>query len=151
MKTSIFVLLLLLTLLIPAFPFPAQQPSTNELIALARQYIELLAKEDFSAAVKTYDATMTKVFPEEKTRETWVTVKAQAGAFKKQGGTRTQKLGIFDIIFVTCEFEKMTLEAKIVFNAQQQIAGLGFKPPVSQVQKPDSIVEREITVGAGEW
>ena len=158
MKIISFALLLSCTLSF-AFPSFAQQPAKDDLVTLAKQFIDLLAREDFATAVKGYDETMTKVFPEAKTRETWQTIKAQVGAFKRQLGTRTAKLGNYDIVFVTCEFEKMTLDAKIVFNEQRQIAGLGFVPvaqskpatPASEAQKPASIVERDVTIGTGEW
>ncbi len=142
-----------------AFPTFAQQPAKDDLVTLAKQFIELLVKEDFAAAVKTYDETMTRVFPEAKTRETWQSLKAQVGAFKRQIGTRPAKIQTYDIVFVTCEFEKQTLDARIVFNDKKQIAGLGFVPadqsklttPPTAGQKPASIVEREVTVGTGEW
>jgi dienelactone hydrolase len=158
MKSITYALLLLFALPF-VFPVLAQQASKDDLVTLAKQFIDLLAKEDFAAAVKNYDETMTKVFPETKTRETWQTLNAQVGAFKRQIGTRTAKLGNFDIIFVTCEFERATLDAKVVFNEKKQIAGLGFVPvdqskpatPAAEDQKPASIVERDVTVGTGEW
>ncbi len=85
-------------------------------------------KEDFANAVKNFDNTMKGVMPEAKLQEAWQGLLAQSGSFKKQTGVRqTQEQG-FDIVFVTCEFEKSTLNIKVVFNKTNEISGLWFVP-----------------------
>lgn len=157
MKTC--ALFLLVVLCMPAMIFAAQQPLTADgLTARAKQFIDLLAKEDFANATKNFDATMAKVFPEEKVRQLWATLNKQVGTYKKQTATRTEKIGKYDAVFVTCEFERMSLDAKIVFDNQQQITGLFFIQVGKALEytspdyvNKDSFVEKEITVGAGDW
>jgi hypothetical protein len=36
---------------------------------------------------------------------------------------------------VTCQFEKSVLDAKVVFNDKEQIAGLFFVPPQTAAEK----------------
>src|SRR5690349_17960444 len=103
MKSITYALLLLFALPL-VFPVLAQQASKDDFVTLAKQFIDLLAKEDFATAVKNYDETMTKVFPEAKIRETWQTLTTKVGPFKGQRGTYTAKFGDFDAVFVTCEF-----------------------------------------------
>jgi dienelactone hydrolase len=157
MKTC--ALFLLVVLCIPTMIFAAQQPVTADgLTARAKQFIDFLAKEDFANATKNFDATMAKVLPEEKVRELWTTLNKQVGAYKKQVATRTDKAGKYDVVFVTCEFERMSLDAKIVFDNQQQITGLFFLPAekAEGYTSPDYVskdffIEKEVTVGTGDW
>jgi dienelactone hydrolase len=156
---KIRILFLLAVLCIPSMISVAQQPAASDgLTVLAKQFVDLLAKEEFANATKHFDATMAKALPEEKMRELWTTLNGQVGAYKKQLATRTEKIGKYDVVFVTCEFERMSLNAKIVFDNQQQITGLFFLP----VEKPqefttpdyvnkDSFIEKEVTVGTGDW
>lgn len=136
------------------------QAPDKELISLARGFVDLLAKEDFSNAVKSFDSVMTKVMPQEKLKQAWDSVKGQVGAFKRQAGTRIETLPKFKIVFVTCEFEIVSLDIKVVFNTENQVSGLWFAPaqPQSQVEyqppayvKSDSFSEKEVIVGSGEW
>lgn len=155
----IFALLMsLLSMLDPTKTLAVQAAPADELTAAARQFIEALVKEDYAAAGKNFDETMKSAMPEGKTRELWEAIKAQFGAFKQQGAARREKLAQYDIIFITCEFERAALAVKVVFDPQRRIAGVGVvpvddKPVVAPppYAKPDSYTETEVTVGTGEW
>lgn len=94
----------------------------------AREIVTLLAKEDYASAGKSFDATMKKVLPPEKLKETWQTVVEAAGAYKKQGKVRFDKVKKYDVVFVTIHFAKTDLDARIVFDQDRKIAGLFFAP-----------------------
>lgn len=103
-------------------------PKIGDLTPLATEFVESLVKQDFANAVKNFDSTMKGVMSEEKLQEVWQGLLAQSGSFKKQTGVRqTQEQG-FNIVFVTCEFEKSTLNIKVVFNDASEISGLWFVP-----------------------
>src|SRR5262249_33304504 len=93
----------------------------------------------------------------EKVKETWKTLTEKCGNFKKQGAAREQKSGKYDIVFVACEFEKFTLDARVVFDADKKIAGLAFTPATTAEYKAPAYVKRdafkqvEATVGPGGW
>jgi dienelactone hydrolase len=128
----------------------------DELIAQAREFVDLMAKGEFSIAVENFDSVMSKAMPEEKLKVVWQTVIKQAGPFKKQIGTRTETLPKFDIVYVTCHFEKDDLDVKVVFNREKQIAGLWFAPVQKEYTTPEYVKlnacrEKEIVVGSGEW
>src|SRR5664279_4525168 len=72
--------------------------------------VELLTKDDFAGAVARFDATMRTAMSEPKLRETWQTVQAQAGRFQKQLGARATKVGAYDVVLVTCQFEWTALD-----------------------------------------
>ena len=99
-----------------------------EPVVLAREFVGLLVKEDFSAATKSFDATMRQAMPPEKLADAWKGLVGQSGAFKKEIGTRTEKMLGFDIVYVTCEFEKGPLDIKVVYNSERQVSGLWFVP-----------------------
>jgi len=126
--------------------------------ASAKRFVELLAKNDFATAVKDFDETMTRVMPPEKLQEVWASLLAKTGPLKKQVSVRTAKVPKFEIVLVTCEFEKATLDVKVVFDAAGKITGLWFAPvqPAVEYQAPayvkrDSFEEREVQVGSEPW
>jgi hypothetical protein len=139
------------------FPTPILGDSLpEELIAQAKEFVDLMVQGEFSKAVENFDSVMSKAMPEEKLKEVWQTVIKQAGPFKKQTGTRTETLPKFDIIYVTCQFEKGNLDIKVVFNREKQITGLWFAPAQKEYTPPDYVKlkgfkEKEIVVGSGEW
>jgi len=139
--------------------FPTQilgDSFSEELIAQAKEFVGLMVKGEFSKAVENFDSVMSKAMPNEKLKEVWQTVVKQAGPFKKQKGTRTETLPKFDIVYVTCQFEKGDLDVKVVFNREKQITGLWFAPAQKEYTPPDyvklnSFKEKEIVVGSGGW
>ena len=133
-------------------------PAEDELIMKARQFLAALENNDFQAAVKDFDETMMKVFGPDKIAEFWKQAPTQLSPFKRQTAARKEQLGPYDIVLVTCEFEKTTLDARVVFDKNKKIAGFSFVPslPPAKVEPPkyadaNQFEEREVTVGSGEW
>lgn len=124
----------------------------------AKEFVELLAKEDFQNAVKKFNVTMKTALPPDKLGELWKSIIGQVGPFKKQISTRVENAGQYDIVFVTVEFEKSPLDIKISFNNSKEIAGLFFVPNQSRIEyksptyiKLNSFKEEELIIGSGEW
>ena len=135
-----------------------EKPFEDALVLKARQFLDALSLEDFQTAVKDFDETMMRVSGPEALAAFWKQVPNQLGAFKKQSTVRRDKLGDYDIILITCEFEKVTLDARVVFDQKQKIAGFQFVPSTPSVPyEPPAYAdttafeEREVTVGSGEW
>ncbi len=139
----------------------AQQPqpgSEDELVVKARAFMEALRRSDFPAAVRDFDETMMKASGPEKLAEFWKQVPEKLGALKTLGAARRARLGAYEIVLITCEFEKMTLDARVVFDQDLKIAGFQFVPPAPPVKyeppaygDPAKFEEKEVTVGTGEW
>jgi dienelactone hydrolase len=126
--------------------------------ATAQAFMDALTKEDFAGAGRDFDSAMQKAMPPEKLTELWKAMTGQVGAFQKQLGLRTEPTPKHEVVWVTCRFEKLPLDFKIVFNADQQITGLFIVPAQSTAEyKPPAYVnqaafgESSLTVGAGEW
>ena len=124
----------------------------------AERFVQQLAKGDFSAADKVFDATMKLALPTHKLKQAWESLIANVGELKKQLNTRAQRLGEYDVVFVTCQFEQVTLDVKVVFNRSKQISGLFFVPTktTDEYQQPPyaksaTFREQEVQVGTGEW
>jgi dienelactone hydrolase len=159
----------LLLLLIPtAFPLlfaapalPARAPAQAEdaLTVEARTFLAAMEKGDFQSAVRDFDETMLRLSGPDKLEAMWKKqLPAQLGAFKKQAAARRDELQGYEIVLVTCEFEKATLDARVVFDKAGKIAGLGFVPtaPPAKYGPPPyadaaKFGETEVTVASGDW
>ena len=125
----------------------------------AERFVELLATEDFAGAVARFDATMKTALPEPKLREIWQALQAQAGPFQKQLGARATKVAGYDVVLVTCQFERTALDTKVVFDAKGLVAGLFFVPSHAAAEasgpppyaRTNAFREKGFTVGRGEW
>lgn len=136
----------------------------------AEEFVDRMAKGDFTAAVSNFDAAMTQAMPAPALKKTWDDLVVQCGPFQKRTGFRTEKFQQYDIAYVTCQFEKAALDAKIVFSPDGKISGLFFVPatavntpagvssqpaaaelPPAKYVKPDSFTEKEVTFGKDPW
>ncbi|MFH0795415.1 MAG: alpha/beta fold hydrolase, partial [bacterium] len=135
-----------------AFAQGPQRAESVNLETLSRQFVERLAKQDFSGATQRFDATMKRALPEAELRKVWTSLITQVGPFQKQGASRSENLQQYRIIFVTCQFERGALDAKIVWSRDNEIAGLFFvpsQPPPPPAVLPSSCTEIEIRIGEG--
>src|SRR5215469_8310375 len=82
----------------------AQQKSN--LMASARSLVDLLAKEDFQAAVAGFDDTMKSASPPDKLAQLWHGIAAQMGPFTRQTEVRKDRQGQYQFVFVTLEFQR---------------------------------------------
>jgi hypothetical protein len=91
---------------------------------------------NFAELVKQFDGNMKTALPAEKLQENWKIITSQAGAFKRQTGVRAEKASQYDIVYVTCEFEKTLVDFKVVFNSAKEIAGLYAVPAAAAMTPP---------------
>ncbi len=135
------------------------QRGEDALTAKARAFLSALEKGDFQAAVRDFDETMLKVMGPDKLAPMWTKqLAAQVGGFKQQGPARRERLQGYEIVLVTCSFEKALLDARVVFDQTGKIAGLQFVPPAPPAKyeppayaEASKFEESEVTVGTGEW
>jgi dienelactone hydrolase len=161
MKKAAALLLVSIVLFVALSGRPVQGPAQTDdaLTVKARALLAALEKGDFGLAARDFDATMLKVFGPDKIEAMWARqLPAQVGAFKQQGPARREQLQGYEIVLVTCAFEKATLDARVVFDKSGKIAGLGFVPTAPPAKyappayaDPAKFAETEVTVGSGEW
>jgi uncharacterized protein len=144
---------------ISGLPVRTAPQNEDALTVKARAFLEAMAKGDFQGAVRDFDATMLKVFGPDKIEAMWAKqLPAQLGAFKQQGPARREELQGYEIVLITCSFEKALIDARVVFDKAGKIAGLNFVPTAPPAKyeppayaDPAKFEETEVTVGTGEW
>jgi len=102
---------------------------------MAKDVVSLLVSGDYAKVVKNFDETMKKVLPADKLKAVWDSLIGQVGAFVEQGSVRKEKVLAYDVVFVTCKFEKAVLDTKVVFDNKKRIAGLFFVPAKRSAEK----------------
>jgi dienelactone hydrolase len=132
---------------------PGAEPSDPS--ALARQFIDLLAKGDFDASKPLLTADLAAKLPPARLQQVWQGLQQQVGAYQRSGGVRTEAGQKRDVIFLTCVFEHTELEARVAVDKEGRIAGLGFLPHVDysppDYVKTNSFHEQEVMIGSGDW
>jgi dienelactone hydrolase len=90
-----------------------------------------MAEGDWAKAADSFDATMKNALPPDKLQQTWQAVIGQQGSFLRLTNPRNEADPKFNAVVLTTEFERGTLDAKIVFDNGGRIAGLFFLPAKS--------------------
>ena len=125
----------------PAPPANGSSVSNPDVRELGRQFVALLSKEDFSTAESRFDTTMKTAMPESRLRAVWAELLGQTGSVQKQLGTRMTTEGGYRCVYVTCQFERSTVDLKVVFDSDNRVAGLFYVPtpgsPASAAKKGD--------------
>lgn len=126
-----------------------------KLLETAKMLVAQMAAGEFDKAVEPFDLTMKQAMPAAKLKEVWVSLTSQYGPLQRATKTRTTKVRQYEMVFVTCEFQRGKLDAKIVLTSDNKITGLFFIP--SGRYKPPPYVdtskfeEKEIQIGNGVW
>src|SRR3954465_4258942 len=137
-------------------------PAAKAPAAAATELIDCLAKGDFEGAASNFAGVMRTMAPPEKLSEIWTSLQAQMGPYERRTGVRTQKQEPYEMVLVSTEFQRSTVDFKVLIDGEGKIAGFfiagakarpGTGPeytPPAYVHK-DAFQEREVTVGTGEW
>jgi dienelactone hydrolase len=130
----------------------------DDLKEKAQGFIQQLVDGDFAGAFLRFDNTMALAIPETKLKETWLKLVEQVGPFQNiLSSQATEKEG-YRILTVTCQFEKLPIDFRLVFNQTSQIAGLTYQAASANIPyhapayvNASAFHEVEVTVGSGEW
>ncbi len=124
---------------------------------VAVKFLDQLAAGNYQAATVGFTDAMKGAAPPEKLAEIWTGLQGQLGPYGKRAGVRTERQGPYDVVFATTEFERGTLDLKVVIDDAGRIAGFFIVPPKPPEYSAPTYVsqeafrEREVTVGSGEW
>ena len=140
-------------------PPPDTTIVSSQRITEAQILADKFLQKDYTTFMEKFDATMKSAMSLEMLTQARESLNQRLGAFKQQLGIRGEKYQQYDVIYVTWQFEKMTIDLKLVLNQAAEIAGMFFVPSQSTAAaysipayvKPGSYQEQEITVGSGEW
>lgn len=118
---------LLVPLLIVLLP-SALWAAGNKNVNTARNVVELLSKGEYTRVVSRFDDRMKSALPASRLRGAWMTLTGKVGNFQSElGNTATEYKG-YDIVVVTCKFQRSYLDVRVVFDGHDRIAGLFFLP-----------------------
>lgn len=149
-------IVLALALAVAAPTLAGQQVTPPSRIATAEAVVDALVARDFAKVTAQFDAKMKSMLPDHALGSGWDGAMTQLGKFVRRAPAREQQQGSYTAVQILCEFERGQMNMAIVFDASGLIAGLQMKPVSPPYAPPDyapasSFVERDITVGEGEW
>jgi len=140
-----------LLLIISSTAFGQDDNSTN-----ARSFVEAFFSKDFAIAHQLFSDAVKAQIPTEAMPQVLAQFTAGFGAFKKVKEVKKAEDGTR--VLVVIEFEKSTENLGFAFDNKGKIVGFRLAPTenTSKYQTPsyartDSFVERDVTVGSGEW
>jgi hypothetical protein len=123
-----------------------------------RRFVEQLVAGQFEGATRRLDATMRKTLPAGKLAALWHGLEQEFGGFARISNTRTENIAGYRVAFVTCDFEREVIDAKVVLSAEGEITGLFFLPMRETVKwsppgyaRRAAFSERDVTIGKPPW
>jgi hypothetical protein len=136
----------------------ARSAEPQSVDVIARALAEDFFAGRFAPMAARFDERVAQALPEDKLTDMRDRLASQVGAFQAITETRAEEAKGYHVVYVTCRFEKMMLDMKIVLDSSNRVAGFSFVPLPPKVAwsqpayaKPDSFVEHDITVGSDEW
>jgi hypothetical protein len=107
---------------------PMAYSQDAQISQIAKEAVTELTQRNYGAFFTRLDNTMKSTMPAAKLPGIWESVISQVGAFRSLGLIRQEKPGSYDVVYVTCRFEKAPLDIQLEFDAKHQIVGLFFSP-----------------------
>lgn len=133
-------------------------PVVEDAESTAEYFVGLLSKDKFDEANKMLAEIMVEGLKKQNLtlEEIWSGVIAQDGKFEEiKEAEVTEEMG-YKCVYVTCDFEKISLNIKVVLDKEGKVAGLFFLPKPLEAYRPPEyadtslFTERECIVG-DEW
>jgi len=109
-------------------PSVTARGDSDDLSAAGAALVDLLAAKEFAAAEARFDPAMQSAMPEARLHKVWEDLLATAGPYRKQLRTRVEKQAGYDVVLVTCQFDRELLDMKVVFDSQKRVTGLFYVP-----------------------
>lgn len=126
MKFSVSLMLVLCFIFVACEQ--GEVPCATDLTVPARAFVGMLAKGDYAHVYDKFDAAMKDAMPVEQIEGAWQSLESQVGEFENIAGVRQVKEQGYDVVYVTCAFEKGQLDVKVVYNDKMEVSGLWFLP-----------------------
>src|SRR3954447_20443182 len=96
----------------------------DEFKEAAQNFVRQLVAGDFAGACRRFDGELAAALPEARLKESWLQLIDGIGPFqeilKRQAVVREERC----IVTLTCQFEKLPIDMRIVFGPSGQIGGL---------------------------
>ncbi len=124
----------------------------GEGVALAKNMVKAMVRGDFKGASKDFTAELAAKVPPKILETGWASLVQRAGAYRSGLGSRSERLGQLDIVYVVCLFEKSVADVQVVFNRQGKVSGLWLHDyTLEEYVNLDAFEESAVRVGTGQW
>lgn len=150
--------ILLAAVLLAAVSAPAA-PAAGSAEGRAREAVAWLIGEQYQALWDASTPAMQQAAPVSMWLEKAGPAITALGKPLEFGAARLSQAGALTLVVLPAKFEKGPIEFVVSVDAQGKIAGLFMRPPQTEAAaaapppapKSDSVVERDVTIGDGEW
>ncbi|MEB3827014.1 DUF3887 domain-containing protein [Phormidium sp. CCY1219] len=105
---------------------PAIAQSSNEAIAKAEEFVNLLAAGDFAAALTRYDTIARESVSQQTLQDKWQDLIARFGEFKEYNDSQLLSDTDTNIVVLTSEFERETVDLLIIFDEDGEIYSFDY-------------------------
>jgi dienelactone hydrolase len=128
---------------------------SKKLIADAQRGMAELNAAQFDKLEARFDAKMAAALPLDKLTATWKGIVSQLGAYKSCDAPTTAEENGFVVVVVPCDFANTPITARFIYDNDDKLAGLFFKPRAAATYVPPgyvdekSFVESDVTLGSG--
>ncbi len=129
----------------------------DDRIAIVALVADGFRSGDFSPAFARFDPAMRRALPEHKLGELRTALDAQIGSLRSCAAPRSARVAAHVVMRAACTFERASLDLVVTFDGDDRIAGLRVVPsettptPAPPTVAMEKLVQREVTIGAGEW
>jgi major membrane immunogen (membrane-anchored lipoprotein) len=96
----------------------------SEIIDIAETFINLLNDGEYEKATENFDETMNKEMGPDKLKELWEAIEIEFGNFIDQDYDSTGEHEEYQLVFIKATFNDQDVTFRIVFNENNEIAGL---------------------------
>ncbi len=90
--------------------------------------VETLADEDFEGVTDFFNDRLAQQLSADRVGQVWMGVVAQLGDFEEQGSPRLVREQGYNAVIIRCELAYGAVAVKVVFDQQDQVAGLWVYP-----------------------
>jgi dienelactone hydrolase len=126
---------------------------------VALQFLQLINDGQSNTAYDLLDSLVMAHITRAQLESFWPMLQKQVGSFKQQFSRRSDETGGYDYVYLSCEFEKMDLDMKVVFpQGKEKIVGFFLVPSTSRVKysfpsyaDTSRFTENEIVLHTGEF
>lgn len=105
---------------------PAIAQSSNEAIAKAEEFVNLLAAGDFAAALTRYDSIARESISQQTLQDQWQDLIARFGEFKEYNESQILTNTDTNVVVLTSEFERETVDLLIIFDEDGEIYSFDY-------------------------
>lgn len=125
----------------------------SDLIERSKEVAQTLEARKYEAVAAQFDEAMQKALPTSSLGKTWDVLHKQLGSLKKTGKSRQVKADPYEVVFIECEFERGTLELKLVYDKAEKISGMAMLPAgtyaLPKYAQPSETTTRQASIGKG--